>query len=81
MPNATHECPRCHAEVFEGAHHCVQCGGRLDGRTQTPSKLLAARPSGGYSMAGTTAPKRPEPTHPSLRDTLRVGRGSRRPPG
>jgi hypothetical protein len=33
------ECPKCRAEIFQGAVFCMQCGNRLEGRAPQPSNV------------------------------------------
>ena len=33
------ECPKCKAEIFQGACFCMQCGTRLEARAPQPSNV------------------------------------------
>jgi uncharacterized protein YjbI with pentapeptide repeats len=39
MSEATFECSKCHAEMFEGAHFCVRCGSPAGATPRAPASL------------------------------------------
>ena len=40
----SHQCPKCRAEVFQGACFCMQCGTRLEGPRSLPSSVRLKTP-------------------------------------